>query len=702
MTAANPTQQTRGKMRGVQLLDPLFPSTGPMADRVRAFDWAATPLGPLHTWPQSLIVAAGLCLNCRFPAFIWWGPELINIHNDAYAPVLGSKHPEALGRPARALWAEIWPIIGEDVEAVVQRGKTICRERVRLILLRNGYPEETWFTYSHSPIPDGAGGIGGLFQVCSDETAQVLAEAERARLAEQRQLALNAARMGWWHYDPRTRIARWDERFKEMFGVAGTQRANEEILARIDAEDLPRVWAAVEMALDPVNPQPYASHYRIHRDDGSTRWIEAHGVATFEGEGSARQAVSFVGTVRDITERRGAEEALRASMEEANRNRETAEAASRAKDNFLAALSHELRTPLTPVLMTASLLREDPALSPELRAQLAMIERNVALEARLIDDLLDLTRITRGKLALRAEPCDVHALIGLVVEVLGEEAREKQLALELELDAGRPGLTGDPARLQQIFWNLLRNAVKFTPAGGRIWIRSRNAGDAEPTICIDVSDTGIGFEPSAKQRIFQPFEQAAPGPEHRFGGLGLGLAIAQAIVDLHHGTITAESPGPGQGATFSVCFPGAAALPAAAPASAGPAAVRPDEFALDRPLRLLLVEDHLPTLEVLTRLLTRAGHHIVGASTLADARAAVERERFDAILSDLGLPDGTGLDLMRELRAQYGLRGVALSGYGMEEDLARSREAGFIAHLIKPVDVSELRRALRLLAGGAG
>ncbi len=694
MTAALPTQT----IPGVPARDPLFPSTGEMADRVRAFDWAATPLGPLESWPQSLLVAVGICLNSRFPTFVWWGPELINIHNDAYAPVLGDRHPRALGQPARTIWAELWPLIGADVEAVMQRGAAISRERVRLILERNGYPEETWFTYSHSPIPDGAGGIGGLFQVCWDETAQVLAECERDRLAEQRQLALNAARMGWWHYDPRTRIARWDERFKEMFGVTGLQRANEEILARMDAEDLPRVWAAVEAALDPVDPRPYATQYRIHRDDGTTCWIEAHGVATFEGDGSARRAVSFVGTVRDVTERRHAEDALRESMAEANRSREKAEAASQAKDNFLAALSHELRTPLTPVLMTASLLREDPALSPEVREQFAMIERNVALEARLIDDLLDLTRITRGKLALRAERCDVHELIGLVVELLREEAGAKRLVIELALTAARPWLTGDPARLQQLFWNLLRNAVKFTPAGGRIWIRSRNDDSAQPGLCVEVSDDGIGIDPAAKERIFQPFEQAAPGPEHRFGGLGLGLAIARGIVDLHRGTIAAESPGPGQGATFSVWLPGAAVLSAGAAASAAPAPPAGDAFALDHTLRLLLVEDHAPTLEVLTRLLTRTGHHVVGASTLADARAAADREPFDAVLSDLGLPDGTGHELMHELREKHGLRGVALSGYGMEEDLARSKQAGFIAHLIKPVDVAELRRALRLLS----
>ena len=165
-----------------------------MAERVRTFDWSRTPLGPMDQWPQSLRTSVGICLNSRFPTFVWWGPDLINIYNDAYALILGKRHPVALGMPARQVWTELWDVIGEDVAAVVGRGEAVFRERERLVLERNGYPEETFFTYSHSPIPDDSGGIGGLFQVCNDETAIVTAERERARLTEQRRLALDAAR----------------------------------------------------------------------------------------------------------------------------------------------------------------------------------------------------------------------------------------------------------------------------------------------------------------------------------------------------------------------------------------------------------------------------------------------------------------------------------------------------------------------------
>lgn len=397
--------------------------------------------------------------------------------------------------------------------------------------------------------------------------------------------------------------------------------------------------------------------------------------------------ILFVGFVRDITDRQAVEAKLRSA-------KEAAELASRAKDNFLATLSHELRTPLAPVLMSASTLREDPRLSQELRDQMAMIERNIGLEARLIDDLLDLTRITRGKLALRSERCDAHSLIWHAVETVREEARAKGQEVELQLAARCAGLMGDAARLQQVFWNLLKNAVKFTPAGGRIVIRTRDSETAAGHLILEVSDTGLGFTTEAAEHIFQPFEQADRGGDHRFGGLGLGLSIARAIVDLHGGVIRAGSEGPGRGATFTVELPGAVEPPHGI-AAEGSAALPLGEEAS---LRLLLVEDHEPTLAVLQRLLVRAGHEVTAVSSVTDALAVAEAGGFDAVISDLGLPDGSGLELMARLRERHpGLPGIALSGYGMEDDLQRSREAGFAMHLVKPVDFQQVRHALRSL-----
>lgn len=381
--------------------------------------------------------------------------------------------------------------------------------------------------------------------------------------------------------------------------------------------------------------------------------------------------------------------------------KERADAASHAKDNFLAALSHELRTPLMPVLMSTTALRDDERLPADVRTELTMVVRNVALEARLIDDLLDMTRIAKGKLQLREELCDAHSLISLAAEIVREEAQTKPVELRIELAARKTGLRGDPARLQQVFWNLLRNAIKFTPGGGRVTIRTRD--ETGGRLLVQVSDTGIGIEPEAIHRIFRAFEQAGAVNEHRFGGLGLGLAIVHAIVGLHDGTIRAESAGLGQGATFVVELPGARDQPSGlVPLPLTQSGVAPSQPEPVRPLRLLLVEDHEPTLAVLGRLLTRAGHQVATAASVAAAVHAAQVATFDVLISDLGLPDGTGLDLLNRLRLlQPRVRAIALSGYGMEEDLRRSREAGFAAHLVKPVDFDHLRRALRDLTAGS-
>jgi len=375
--------------------------------------------------------------------------------------------------------------------------------------------------------------------------------------------------------------------------------------------------------------------------------------------------------------------------------KDAAESASRAKDQFVAALSHELRTPLTPVLLSAAALRDDDRLPMEVRGQMAMIERNIALEARLIDDLLDLTRITRGKFQLRTEACDAHSLLAHAIDIVRDDVREKNIALELELAADRYGVTGDPARLQQVFWNLLKNAVKFSSPGGSIAVRTRE-NPAQDRLIIEISDHGLGFTPEAADRIFQPFTQEQHAGDQRAGGLGLGLAIARAVVDLHGGIIRASSAGAGQGATFTVELP-ATALP---PGGMLTADVQgPSENGTAKSRRILLVEDHPATLEILMRLLTRAGHHVIPADSVATAQAAANDHRFDLLISDLGLPDGTGIDLITALHVHHpNFQAIALSGYGMDEDLRRTHEAGFAAHLIKPIDFDLLRAALQKLS----
>jgi PAS domain S-box-containing protein len=389
----------------------------------------------------------------------------------------------------------------------------------------------------------------------------------------------------------------------------------------------------------------------------------------------------------DITERKNLERQRELLLAHEEALRKEAEAAVRAKDHFLAALSHELRTPLSPVVLTVAAMESDPDLPVRFRKNVAMIRRNIELETRLIDDLLDLNRVTSGKMHLQVQPTRMHTVLTLAIQTCANETSAKNLNIQLDLRADNDLVNADPARLQQICWNLLRNAVKFTPEGGSIFIHTENSAGATR---LEVRDTGVGIEPEFLPKVFDAFEQGDARITRQFGGLGLGLAICKAIMDLHGGTIRARSEGRGMGATFTVDLPTAAAteeeVVAAQPLGHNCAVGH---------LRVLLVEDHPDTLEVLARLLDGANYAVRTASTVATALKLAAGERFDVVVSDLGLPDGTGYDLMKQLRDRHGIKGIALSGYGMEQDQQRSRDVGFLDHVVKPVNVNQLLAVIR-------
>lgn len=393
----------------------------------------------------------------------------------------------------------------------------------------------------------------------------------------------------------------------------------------------------------------------------------------------------------DISALKRAETQLRENEETLRAARDEAEQASRAKDNFLAMLSHELRTPLTPVLMAVAALEQDKSLHADVREDLVMMKRNIELETKLIDDLLDLNRITTGKLALEIEAVDLNEAVRHVCGICRPQLHERGIRLEADLDSTAGPVAADPARLQQVLWNVIKNAIKFTPEAGLIEVATRQLPGA---LCeVRVKDSGVGIPDSMLPRIFDAFEQGEPSITRRFGGLGLGLAICKALVGLHLGTIRAESEGPGRGATFIIELPcmlmtATARIRLAAPAhrKTGPA------------LRLLVVEDHPDTLRTLTRLLRNAGFEVISAPNVTQALALVETEDFDILVSDLGLPDGEGHEVMRRVRALRRVPGIAMSGYGTDEDQRRSREAGFSEHLTKPVEFAMLHRAINRVA----
>ena len=383
--------------------------------------------------------------------------------------------------------------------------------------------------------------------------------------------------------------------------------------------------------------------------------------------------------------------------------RNEAEEANRAKDQFLGVLSHELRTPLTPILASVTALLDEPGMSPEVRSVLELTHWGIELESRLIDDLLDMTQIVRGQLSLQPETTDAHFLLLRAEEICRAEIDAGKVNLVQELSASAHHVEADPARLQQVFWNLIKNAVKFSPQGGTLTIRTRNqpepsapAGPASTELIVEITDTGIGIEQEVLPTIFDAFTQAEAGWVRRFGGLGLGLAISRSVIEAHGGRITATSAGKDQGATFTLYLATVAAPAQREPvsATAGTTSMSSSSPSPRLMLKILLVEDDGPTLKVMTRLLGKAPYLVKTANTFASALEAASAEDFDLIISDIGLPDGSGLELMRQIRDRYAARGIALSGYGMEEDIRKSREAGFLAHLTKPVDFQKLQVAI--------
>ncbi|MEM5419972.1 MULTISPECIES: hybrid sensor histidine kinase/response regulator [Paraburkholderia] len=445
-----------------------------------------------------------------------------------------------------------------------------------------------------------------------------------------------------------------------------------------DREEIRHTWlkAVSSGAAD------YRHELRIRRHDGAYRWFDVRIVPMRDPRGGVNK---WFGSCTDIDAQREATQERERLLASEQAARQTAEEANRAKDRFLAMLSHELRTPLTPVLAGTRLLEQIPGLPDAARAGVLMIRRNIELEARLIDDLLDLTRVANGKLSLALETVDVHEVIEAVLELFHSEIQIKQQDVHVDLRAQQHYVRGDRARLQQMLWNLVRNAAKFTPDGGHIYVRTR---DERMQVEIEVEDTGIGIAPEQIGKLFHAFEQGSHNLTRQFGGLGLGLAVTRALTEAHGGNVSAKSPGAHCGATFTIVLPTAAR---------GEGAAATAELRGRHPvgaMNILLIEDHEDTAEVMSQLMRAGGHEVAVAGSVAGALALTASMAFDLVVSDIGLPDGSGIDFIRAFRAQSTAPAVALTGFGTDDDVRRSVEAGFTAHLTKPVNFEQLERLI--------
>jgi signal transduction histidine kinase/BarA-like signal transduction histidine kinase len=684
-----------------------LPQDGEMVNMLRAKDWSATSLGPPSTWPESLHLQLNVCFDSPFAIAVWWGPELIQFYNDGYRPILGAtKHPAAFGGPARATWPDIWPTIGPMVEQVMEQGIAVKGDDMPLMLDRNGFLELCNFTFSYSPIRDRDGVIHGMFTAAVETTARVAGErrqafqlqlADRLRgLSSAEQLLGAATDLARSHLDvTRAFIAEIDEDAGTFTIPAHwmSDTAPPGLPARGLVADLgPAVLQAL-CAGDAVVVADIAADTRMAALAGACAALDLQAIVLMPLVRTGRLRAIF--NVAHNTARRWSPDEVSLIADIAERVWEALEraraeqallASNRMKDEFLAMLAHELRNPLAPISAAADLLALARLDADKVRSTSAIIRRQVAHMTGLVDDLLDVSRVTRGLVTLAHEPLDMHDIIAAAVE----QVRPQLLARNHELMLGDPpGRTamveGDRKRLVQVLANLLGNAAKYTAPWGRIAV---HVTLQDETVAVSVRDNGMGMDPDLAARAFELFSQGERNADRTQGGLGIGLALVKHLVELHGGTVTAKSEGPGRGSVFTIT------LPAAGAAHGGAAQDAPLQLDADGgALQVLLVDDNTDAAAMLALILEAAGHAVAVEHTAQAALRQARQHAFDVCLLDIGLPDINGNELARRLRELPGMRAallVAVTGYGQPLDRQQSQQAGFDHHFVKPVDSAKL------------
>jgi signal transduction histidine kinase len=634
----------------------------PMRDLVQAFRWEDTPLGAIADWPVSLRTSVGVVMHSVHPMFLWWGEQLTQIYNDAYVPCFGEgKHPAALGQAGRACWPEIWSIIGPQIDEVRNGGEPRWYADNLVPIWRNGRIEDVYWSYTYTPVFDEDDRVGGVLVVCTETTAQVLAERRRHALdlLARRLLGCRSEQ------DVRDSVAQSardhpvDLLAAELRrGEAGGGETGDGVVLIRGAE----LQLCAELALAfRVSPRlPFDSAYR--------QFLE-----------------QFTAAVCATLSRLESDRALAEAMAESERLNLDLNLSSRIKDEFLAMLGHELRNPLAPIVTALKLMKLRGDSGDTVHEQ-AVIQRQVDHLVRLVDDLLDVSRIASGKVELRKETVPLAEVLDKAIEMASPLLEQKQHRLLVDVPAVR--WHGDPARLAQVVSNLLSNAARYTPAGGHVTLATRVKGAA---VQIQVTDDGNGIAPALLPHIFDLFVQGNRQLDRAKGGLGIGLALVRNLVQMHGGEVSAYSAGEGRGSTFTITLPGAVAAEADTPAAVLAAPVQASGT------RVLVVDDNQDAADSLGDLLGALGYRAEVAYDPVQAIAQASAAMPEVAILDIGLPGMDGFELaghLRRLPGGAGLKLVALSGYGQENDKTRSREAGFAAHLVKPINIADLQVSL--------
>ncbi len=540
----------------------------------------------------------------------------------------------------------------------------------------------------------GAMAVREWFGTCTDIEEQRRAEQNLIDNEKQLRLAMETGRLGAWQIDLLNNEMECSPACRAMFGFSADAPVSRPAFGeRIHPEDRPRLERAMEEAIE--NGSELDIEYRCRWPDGTVHWIHSRGRATRLERGRPRR---MNGVTLDITARKAMEQHKTQLLEAERAARSEAERIGRIKDEFLATLSHELRTPLNAILGWSQILQE-PNLPPEeLKQGLEVIERNTRIQAQLIEDLLDLSRIISGKLRLSTRPLDLPAVIEAAIESVRPAAEARQIELLTELDPAAGAVRGDPGRLQQVVWNLLSNAVKFTPHRGQVRIALRRV---ESNVEIEVSDNGAGIAPGVLPHVFDRFRQGDSSTTRKHGGLGLGLAIVKQLVEVHGGTVSAQSEGEGRGATFRVHLPLLAVQGDAPPHPAESAEGDAPDL---RGMHVLVVDDEPDARDMVRRVLEHGGARVCAAGSADEAVEMLRQFKPDILLSDIGMPHRDGFDLIREIRALPPEGGgdipaAALTAFARAEDRERALTSGYQTHLAKPIEPAALLAAVANLAG---
>jgi signal transduction histidine kinase/CheY-like chemotaxis protein len=830
-----------------------------MAARVRDNDWSTTPLGAIAQWPTSLRIAVGSVLNSPLPTIVLWGPSLIQVYNDAYQPILGERHPAALGQPTRECWPEVWGFNEPIYRRVQDGGERVHFEDQEYVIEPSGVRESRFFTITYTPARSASGEVHGVTVIAMDTTHRVRGERERSearveqirlneqlvasvprlqqldrRRAFQLELAdglrtlsgpdaaidlasallgrhLDVSRVMYaevdeaagtftvrrdWNaggsasmsgearqlndfgpeiitslraghamvvdsiaLDPRTAAfasayeaidvranlaiplvksgqmvvilslqnaqpRHWTAEEVELsaevaertWATAEAARAQADLRAERDLSQhvfdsmtegmaiLDRDWSVLRMNAEGLRLGQRTSDQVIGRSHWDV-WPEAvgsdldrfyHSVMETRIAGAIEYRHSFSSDLHTWFEVRanptpdGGLAILYRDIDERRKAHESLHAADRRKDEFLAMLAHELRNPLAPISAAAHLLRSGKVDAARVRQTSEIIGRQVEHLTSLVDDLLDVSRVSRGQIELEKTPLEMRGVVVQAVEQVNPLILQRGHHLVMDLAPGAARVLGDAKRLVQVIANLLTNAAKYTHEGGSLRMEMQVE---QEKVVLSVQDDGIGLAPDLIPHIFELFTQAERSSDRSAGGLGLGLALVKSLVELHGGKVSCASAGLGCGSVFSVT------LPLLADGEDGSDVAPParQPVAVARPLLIMIVDDNVDAALTLAMFLEELGHRVIVEH---GSRAALERarvERPDVCLLDIGLPEIDGNQLARQLRAQSETATatlIAVTGYGQEKDRRNSLESGFDEHLVKPLDIDRLEALL--------